>query len=643
VTRLLVILIFVALGNVSLAQGYGQHIDSLLHLAQQADDDRADTLYMEVGRALAYIKPVEAIPFLRTALDFAESTHDYKVQCMCHSFTGIAYYRLGIYAKAVEYYNNQLNVAKKHGMLDEVAWANNNIGQVLLENKNFEIANIYLQEAYETAMLLNDDYMLQFVYSNLGGIRASTQEYEESLDYLRKSLAIRQKFPTDTINLAVGYRDLGRVYYALNNYDKAKYYYGVCLQCSENINSSLGVPVLVNLSNIYLVEGKLDSALYCIRKSIVKSKTIGESANLRDAYGIYGQIYYSMGQYGNAEKCFSLQIAYHDSVKLSDVSKKIYELQFHKRIEDQQMERATAESRTRTIVYLCVVIVVLLVVAGIFLLRLRKKRRTIESINRQLADHNMQTIDSISYAKRIQKAVMPNFDSIGEGFVDKFLFFRPKQAVSGNYYWTHKCNGLEMYCVCDTGETGVPGGCFSMLGASTLHEVAEQFSDPAIILDNFRQRLRAVMGVNNPKQKPKDNSDISLVVTDYARCRIYFSGVKFPLVIVRDGKTILLQDNKETDNFFGKEFVTSEFSLRNGDHVYMMTHGVSRQMNAEGEELSRERLYMYLARISRENIGAQAKMLDNLINKWRGNVPQQRDLLLSGGVFNFCDKECTDI
>lgn len=635
IVRSALVAILLMISSLALSQqDYFQHIEELRKMAETAKDELADTLYMEVGRAFAYTMPADAIVYLQKSLELAEKHNRYRIMCMANSFTGIAYSQMGSYAQSVEYFKKQLNIAKRLGILDEVAWANSNLGQVLLEIKNYELAKEYLQEANDLADLIGDDYMKQYVYSNMGWLKLCLAEYQESLTFYEKALAIRKKHPTDSINLAANYRDIGNLYFAQSDFENAKLYYSLSSNYCNTLFSSLLAPVMVKLSYIHLESGNLDSALSCISQALDMANRGGEKSVIRDAYGIYGSIYYKMGKFDKAEQCYSMQIAYHDSVNLSDVSKKIYELQFHEKLESQKLARETAEYHTRTFVHLVIAIAVLLIASVFIIFWLRKKRMTINSMNQELVYNNLQTNESIAYAQRIQKAVMPDLDCLDKFFADKFLFFRPKHAVSGNFYWTFSNDVYGMLAVCDSGEAGIPGGCISMLGLSVLHELAEIDADPAIVLELYRRKIvSALKSVSHVDGDSYNGSDISLMVMDRHEPRLYFSGVKHPLLIVRQGKLLQYQENKESDSFITKDLETCQVDLQDGDMIYLMTHGMARQNNADGQELSRERLFQHISSISNLPMEKQHQELLKLLDGWMGKHPQQRDVLIIGVLY----------
>ncbi len=605
------------------------YIDSLLALSEQPGCRVTDSLYMEIGHVLAYTNPVKSIDFLEKSIEISTSKGNYKVACMAHSFLGIAYGHVGICDRAVQEFQTQLSIAKEHGIGDEVVWAYSNIGHILLGLKNYEIANIYLQEAKG---YMENGYgdIAQYIYINMGRLMRETGQVDSAIFYLNKTLEINTIPPIDSTKLSNSYRIIGDVYFSDMDFPKAKYYYGISTSLVDSMESDMSAPINVNLALIYMQDGANDSAYICAHQALSTALRFKNRMVLIQAYGVLGSIYYSLGKTRDAEHYYSLQIAYQDSLKSAQLSKKIYNLQYQKEILDMQDEIQLSRSNTRKVMTLCVLLVLLVIGGVVLALRYRKKDMMIKSMNLKIKEQNRQTNDSIKYAKKIQQAITPSFDTVFPFFTDKFLLFRPKQKVSGNFYWCHSAGDIEMLAIGDSGESGVPGAFMSMLGSSILHEIATNENNPASMLYLLRDRAVQIISKVNPTKQVGLGIDMSLAVFNHEDRTIDFSGIKFPMVIIHDGELFQLLDDQETNNFYTMDFTTIAVTLQDGDCLYMMTHGYPSQTNADGEQYSRERLFRYLLDIHTLPMEEQNQLLMNEFNQWRGTCSQQRDLLVMG-------------
>lgn len=629
--RCTIIFFLLIISNLSIGQTNWQtsYTDSLLALCEQPGCKVVDSLYMEVGHVLAYSDPVRSVGILEKAIDLSTQKHNYKVACMAHSFLGIAYGHVGIYDLSVQEFQTQLSIAKEHDIGDEVVWAYSNIGHTLLALKNYEIANIYLQEA---KVYVENGYedLAHYVYSNLGRLMQESGQVDSALFYLNKTLDIRLKPPVDSTKLSAVYRSIGDVYFSDMDFPKAKYYYGISTSLVDSMVSDMSAPINANLALMYLQDGANDSAYICAHQALSTALRFKNRMVLNQAYGVLGSIYYSLGKSRDAERYYMLQIAYQDSLKSTSLSKKIYNLQHQKEILDMQDVIEVSRSNVRKVMVLSLLLI-LFVIGGVWLaFRYRNKDRMIQSINQKIKEQNRQTNDSIKYAKKIQQAITPSFDTVFPFFTDKFLLFKPKLKVSGTLFWSHNSGDLEMLAIGDSGDSGVPGAFMAMLGSSILHDIAETDTDPSRILQNLREKVKQIIHRTNPSTEVGQAIDISLAVLNRAERTVDFSGIKFPLVIIHDGELFPLLDDEDTNSFYTMDFTTISVTLQDGDCLYMMAHGFPSQTNADGEHYSRQRLFRYLLDIHHLPMEEQNQLLMNEFNQWRGTCQQQRDLLVMG-------------
>ena len=252
-------------------------------------------------------------------------------------------------------------------------------------------------------------------------------------------------------------------------------------------------------------------------------------------------------------------------------------------------------------------------------------------MNSRLKVRSSKTEESIEYAGKIQKAVIPNFDDLVCPRLDKFLLYCPKNVVSGTFFWFHVAQSTVMLAAIDTGEDGVPGGCFSMLGSYILQDIAESDSDPSIILDILRTKLRAAIG-SIAKQYSSQGADISLAILDTGSGVLRYSGLKMPLVLVSNGTLSLVQgQNSEKNSLHSIDFVTAETRLAPGDRFYILTNGYSAQEGGLSREpYSRERLYAFILKISSMPMDQQKQLLKDELDAWVGFGQSRRDIVVMG-------------
>ncbi len=606
--------------------------DSLAKAAETARKDSAAIAYNNLGQSIVYSNPVAAIPYFERGLHYAIKYGNYKQQCVSHSFLGTAHRHLGNYTEALVHFNQQLSVAIRHKEESEVTWAYINMGNIMVYMKNYSLSTMYLMDALAFAKRTNDHNAIPYIYVNLGRSALLSSNYDSALVWHNKALEIRKQHQ-ETVNIAVTYRDIGNVYFARGWHSETKHYYRLCQNMIDTLpESDIPASININLAHIYLEENKIDSALHCATIGMRCASKFKNKSYIRDACTILGDIYLAIRNYRMAEKYYGLQILYNDSIRTSDISRKIFEIQTMN--ERYIMEGEIAQEDTmRTNMRTLSVVMLLTAAFGVgFAVILYLRRENVKSINKELDYQNTQLKDSIAYAQKIQEAVIPNFDKVGRIFSDRFMLFMPCELVSGDFYWYHCGDRYEVFAVADSGAQGVPGGCMSMLGSAILHEIAETEHIPALMLDRFRQRLISVLSDSRVGMVvDPQGMDMSLLAIDRQDHRLYFSGIKTPLVYVRGGRINLLQDNRTDESPKDKVFTTSELMLERGDRVYMMTPGFCAQNGGPGgNPFSRQRLYDLLGSISHKPMAEQMEILRLSHMEWVAECKRVEDVSIAG-------------
>lgn len=261
--------------------------------------------------------------------------------------------------------------------------------------------------------------------------------------------------------------------------------------------------------------------------------------------------------------------------------------------------------------------------------------------NEEIERKNHTITDSINYAKRIQQAMLPDLGFIKQHLPEFFVFYRPKDIVSGDFYWFSPLalpggSELLVLAAADCTGHGVPGSIMSMLGANTLNQVVHELklTDPAQILLELDRRVRQLL-----KQEEyvigglQDGMDMAICVWDPTSCQLHFSGAKRPLLRVRAGELTELAANRHSigGGKGHKEFTTQAIELLPGDRVYLYTDGITDQFNHENRKrLGSNQVKKLLTELSHLPLASQEAQLAQVLDDWRGQTRQTDDLLLIG-------------
>jgi sigma-B regulation protein RsbU (phosphoserine phosphatase) len=273
----------------------------------------------------------------------------------------------------------------------------------------------------------------------------------------------------------------------------------------------------------------------------------------------------------------------------------------------------------------------------------RREKEIVESLHAklQIAYHDIENIhknitDSINYAKLIQEAMLPEKDLLDNYFKNSFVLYKPKDIVSGDFYWFAERDNKFLIAVADCTGHGVPGALMSMIGIGLLNEIVNvnNITQPAKILNRLNMGIRKAL--KQDKDNPRyDGMDIALCMVDRLSREIQFAGANRHLVHFRGREMELVKGNK-----FGigglyfeseEEYTNHKISYDHGDIIYMFTDGYADQFGgSRGKRMMTRNLFKILHRSMSFGLEEQEKVLSYWLDRWQRNLEQTDDILLMG-------------
>lgn len=266
------------------------------------------------------------------------------------------------------------------------------------------------------------------------------------------------------------------------------------------------------------------------------------------------------------------------------------------------------------------------------------KERTLE-IERQrdhIANINREITDSIMYAQRIQSAVLPEEETIRSMLNDYFILFKPRDIVSGDFYWVNKKDNKSIIVAADCTGHGVPGAFMSMLGVSLLNEIVAslQTFTAAEILNQLREYIKQTLSQTGKRDEAKDGMDLALCIIDHKKSEAQFAGAYNPLWFVTNGEMIIYKGDKMPIGIhIGREnpFTNNTFSLKKGDIIYMFSDGYADQFGGqEYKKFKSGNFRELLLEIHSKPMPEQKEILNRTIEDWKGDTAQIDDILVIG-------------
>jgi len=278
--------------------------------------------------------------------------------------------------------------------------------------------------------------------------------------------------------------------------------------------------------------------------------------------------------------------------------------------------------------------VAIILLSLLFLNGINEKYETkIMNFANELEKTNDSINDSITYASRIQSAVLPDLKNFEP--YKSFVFYQPRHIVSGDFYWVKHKNSKMIIVAADCTGHGVPGAFVSMLGISLLNELFAKFENQttAEILEDLRFNVKKLLSQSEQNNTTQDGMDLAICIIDKQLNTLQFSGANNPIILIKNNELSALKPTKNPIGIYPKErpFETTEIKIEKGNTIYMFSDGFLDQFGGEkGDKYKMPRFKDFLLSIHKVPMNEQYTLLKNEFEAWHENREQIDDVMVLG-------------
>lgn len=485
-----------------------------------------------------------------------------------------------------------------------------NLSGTYMEGQRYQSADSALSEVRRLIHNV-ESTTWYFYFQNRGKLEMKRGYYNRAIPYLDSAARYAEEHDM-TDSRSTIYMVLGECYLAMKMFVQAD----SALSVSEQIAR----------------ENKLDHEL--LEALLVKVK-------LYEATQDYSKAFATLNEVRTLEKSL-LDI---DRVnRIADLEKRVAVAQKEREVEQQRQEASMAQARNRQLVIVVVVVLIALLLLGFLWMRTRKLKKAVDQQNEILEEKsgiietkNKDITDSIQYARRIQESLLPTSAMIREQFPDSFVFFKPRDIVSGDFYWMHVVGNEVVLAVGDCTGHGVPGALMSVAGANLLNEavVDQGITDPGIILDRMRMNLVRMLSRNRTEQVVLDGMDIAVVSINTLNRTLRYAGAYNPLWIVNGSELVEIPANKLVVGVSPVQtsatYTTHQLTLPKAASVYLFTDGYADQFGGpNGKKLKYSRMKQMLLLKQEAAMPEIGVYLEKELALWQGDLEQVDDVCVVG-------------
>ncbi len=577
-------------------------------------------------------------------------------EARAYTYRGDCYANLDMLDEAIKEQLNAITLFKRTSAKHELDYGNYLAGYYLFNDRHYRRALTHFTAAYKGYLEEKTGYEdLVEDAGWLGNTYNALKKFDSALYY--RNLALSMSLAHKNLPLVADcYRYLGNLYQNMKLPDSALTAYSKSMELFKKTNET-GRYWLVK----YFIAG-----IYYIKKDYRSSAAILDEIldtthGSRDILAIYlssqlgGKVYYADGQKDKSVSAYRRFIKLSDSIQnakdsssINEVNTKLQlgEQELQIRMEQAQQVMAIKKDRQREAIIrdaLIAGIVLALIFTGMLyrlFMQTKKANENLAVQNDKITAQKKEIEDSINYARNIQEAILPEVGDLQKYIPQLFVLYKPKDVVSGDFYWFTEQKGNLYIAAADCTGHGVPGAFMSLIGMDMLTNIiqVEGITQPGKILSTLNAKVKEVFRQKNIGKGTlvRDGMDISLVCMPALNDRneLKFSGSNRPLFIYTNHKIEELKPTKaaigghtEDDKTFDEQLV----KLNKGDMLYLTSDGFADQFGGpQGKKFTKQRFKELLATAALEPICKQKELLEKALSAWQGSLEQLDDILVVG-------------
>ena len=614
-------------------------------------------IYFQIG------KQDSAIYYMQKCYDMKELEKNDLGMCECSNLLGLMLSKKGDYIKSLQQFQRSLQLAQKLHADENTLMAINNIAILYQSQGNKPKAVEYYEKALVLAKKQDDPLLLASVLAGMGNVYVLMNENNKAYDIYKKAFDIRKEFGNELM-VAKSYSDLGYVCFNLSQYEKALAYYKSAIEIFDRTGSTNDLSFsYYNVGNIYYEKKDFIKAIDFYQKSLALSEENDDLERITTEHQKLGESYNEIKKYKEATYHLLEYQKLKDSLTNQTTSEQLVEMeskyQSEKKqdeinLQGEQLKTQKAEIGKQTLQKIIFASALLFVaVLAIFIYKnFKSQKKSAEIIKLQqketeiqkniIEEKHKEITDSINYAERIQRSFLASTEFLDNNLKDYFVFFQPKDVVSGDFYWATKLSNNKFALVtADSTGHGVPGAIMSLLNITSLESaVKDGYTQPADILNVTRKTIIERLKKDGSAEGGKDGMDASLISFDFANNKFTFAAANNPIWVARvsaGSATYELIELKPDKMPVGKHdkdfqpFTQHQFELQKGDVVYTLTDGLPDQFGGpKGKKFMYKQLKELLVTIATEPMETQKQILTDALNTWKGDLEQVDDVCLIG-------------
>jgi tetratricopeptide (TPR) repeat protein len=614
---------------------------------------------------------------------------------------GVIYESMGRFSDAVEQYEFSLAVRKRVGDKKGMAASYNNLGGIYRLKGDFDKALDFHLSSLKIKEELGDKKGMGTSYNNIGNIYHQMHDFSKALQFHLKSLAIKEELGNrkgmadsyislgliqkergeldkalefylkgvliyeesgNLQRMAIAYNNIGNLLYSKADYPGSMEYHFKSMEIRKKLEDLNGISAsCFNIGNTYFKLGNIIKSKELHIEAMGYARRSNSKTDLMAIFKALASCDSALGNYRSAFEYIKLFSRTKDSVFNEESARKTAELQtlFESEkkdkeliLKDTQILKQNSEAEKRDVQRnILIGGLVFSLISGLLITReyrskskanavIKKQKEEVEKQNQIIEEKTKGITDSINYALKIQKAILPDETEFKSLFPDSFVLFMPKDIVSGDFYWVSQKGNYRFWVTADCTGHGVPGGFMSMLGNSLLNEIVNEkgLDDPADIMDLLRLKIIYSLKQRGEAGETRDGMDMSVCRYDTSSGILSFASANSQVWLYRKGVIQKLPFNRQPVGISAGEviqFSGNGINISRGDIIYTFSDGFQDQFGGpKGKKFKQKSLERVFSEIATLSMTDQERRLKKIFFEWKGELEQIDDVLVIGNRFS---------
>ncbi len=630
------------------------HLDNSLRLSRLYKNSEREALSLNrIGNTYQLMGEYrKALTFYEEAMTINRDLQNDQEIARTLTNLGSVYRLYGNYELAINQHLEALSIYEGLQNNEGIAWSALNIARLFKMMKNYQKSINYVNQSLNIYQKIEEEQEVStgvtLCYKELGSIYYEMGNLDYAVEYSERVLA-RNKSTENKLGIANSLSTLGMIYFDARNYKKSEGFLIRAKELKDSLNDNTEISsILRYLGKIYLIEGKTIKAREYLNNSLDFAQNQNLKEDIKETYLALSELYEKTDNQNKALDYYKRFTNLRDSLNSQKINELELQYEFDKeqrriKFEQQQKEAEQKAKLQKQKIFTWVFVggfLFMIVLAYVIFKSYQRKKRTNVILTKQhdqIAHQNTIITDSIEYAKRIQSALFPQEKFLKKVLTEHFIYMKPKNIVSGDFYWVSEKDDKTIIAVSDCTGHGVPGAFMSMLGIAFLNEIVNKSKtvQANFVLDQLRKDIIDSLHQEYGVKGSKDGMDMALCIIDRKTLKMQYAGAYNSVFVVREKEVHEIKADKMPIGIHAvkvdKGFVNKEFELRKQDMLYLFSDGYVDQFGGEkGLKFKQKSFKELLINISDKSMDNQKTEIEKTMGKWQGDYSQLDDMMIMG-------------